>query len=215
MEHAFKFESPEDFNARESRKLNLINLETRQALISAATQTLFSAAVKEKNSVELFARQNASHNQPESKLLHWIEWDREKDEFISDNPVSCKLAERVTANGEAEGVTYEVLFPLKKYLNTAEFLVENFDDIVNEDEFYIIRSNTENPEDNKYFYINKTGIAEYEPCSVDTKEHEIELAFFIENKHNIPLPILTADREMRLYANLIEMKLVPYKISNL
>jgi hypothetical protein len=47
MEYAFKFESPEDFNARESRKLNLHNLETRRALVKAAAHTLYSAVTQE------------------------------------------------------------------------------------------------------------------------------------------------------------------------
>ncbi len=214
MEYAFKFESPEDFNARESRKLNLINLETRRALIYAATQTLFSAVAKEKMAVDEFALENS---QPSGapNLTHYIEWGRGKNEFITDSTVSCKLAERINKKGLGEGKIYEILFPLNGTVKSADYLLDNFDNLVNENEFYVVKSYSDDPLKYNYFYINETGIAEYEPFGLEQLEREIELAFFIENKNNIPLPILTAEREMRLYANLIEMKLVPYKISNL
>jgi hypothetical protein len=215
MERAYRFESADDFNTRVLQNLESINTETRKELITEAAQTLFSAVAIEKDAVEQYALKKVKTKGAPTKLTHYIEWGRQKNEFIPDDTVSCKLAQQKNKDGMGEGIIYEILFPLNGSVISADYLLENFISLVNKNEFYIVKTNTEDESVASYFYINETGIAEHQPCGTNKQEIDIELAVFMEQKDNIPMPILTAEREMRLLANLIEMKLVPYKKSSL
>jgi hypothetical protein len=215
MEQAYKFESADDFNNRVMQNLESINIETRKELIKEAAQTLFSAVALEKEAVEQYALRKVQKEGAPTKLTHYIEWGREKNEFISDQTVSCKLAQKKNSGGMGESIIYEILFPLNGPVISADYLLENFTSLVNKNEFYIVKTNTEDESVARYFYINETGIAEYQPCGTNKQEIDIELAVFMEKKDDMPMPILTAEREMRLIANLIEMKQVPYKKSTL
>jgi hypothetical protein len=217
MEYAFKFESPEDFNARESRKLNLHNLETRRALVKAAANTLYSAVTQEAQAVKRYAIQKSQNKDVsvDLDLTHYIEWGRKKNEFIPDDTVSCKLAQQKNKDGMGEGIIYEILFPLNGSVITADDLLENFESLVRINEFYIVKTNTDDPYSSSYYYINELGIAEHQPFGTVEQEIDIELAVFMEEKERMSLPILTATKEMELWVDLIKMKLVPYKISSL
>lgn len=214
MEKAFKFESPEDFNDRVSQEIESINSKTRELLMKEAAQTLFSALVQETQAVEQFAWEKVSQK-GFANLIHHIEWGRDKNEFIPDDTVSCKMAEKKTIDELGEGIIYEILFPLNDSVRTAKDLLENFDTLVNKNEFYIIKTSTDDSSIVRYYYINIIGTAECELIGLDALERDIELAVFIDTNINTPRPVLTADRELRLLANLIEMKLVPYKKSTL
>jgi len=214
MEHAFKFESADDFNTRVSKEIESLNLETRGLLMKEAAQTLFSAVDQEAKSVEQFALQKVSRKGPAS-LTHYIEWGREKNKFIPDDTVSCKLAEIMNKNDSGMGTIYEILFPLNSEVKSARYLLDNFNSLIDANEFYIVKTNTTDPSIARYYYINGTGIAEYEPYGTDSLERAIELAVFMEKPLEFPRKVLTADRELRLLANLADMKLVPYKKSTL
>jgi hypothetical protein len=114
-----------------------------------------------------------------------------------------------------EGIIYEILFPLNGSVITADDLLENFESLVRINEFYIVKTNTDDPYSSSYYYINELGIAEHQPFGTVEQEIDIELAVFMEEKERMSLPILTATKEMELWVDLIKMKLVPYKISSL